>query len=248
LKNGPSSLILQPRDRLLLRNLALLRLLDRRQIEQLAGFHSVSRANVRLAKLRRASLISRYFAATATGSRRSVYGLTKQGAAEVPLPHVPLKWKPDSILLGNSFAAHQLALSDIYIGAMSGPDIRWWTFSVPPVPSIPIIPDAAIESPTQSFFLEMDLGTEPTSVWSRKVAHYLKLAASGAFREIVVHPQFAVLVVTDDEERMHLLRRHIAKQTQKLFWFQTLSIIQRQEFWSASWLRSGGSALSPPGA
>jgi hypothetical protein len=94
----------------------------------------------------------------------------------------------------------------------------------------------------------MDLGTEALPVWSRKVTEYLKLAATGAFREIVSHPQFAVLVVTDTEERMHLLRRHIAKQTQKLFWFQTLSNIKRQGFWSAFWLRSEGSALSPPGA
>jgi Replication-relaxation len=192
-------------------------------------------------------LIARYFTATATGSRRSVYALTKQGAAEVQLPHVPFKWKPDTVLLGNSFAAHQIALSDIYIGAMVSPEMRWRTFSVPPVPSIPIIPDAQIENATQSFFVEMDLGTEPLPVWTRKVALYLKLASSGAFREIVSHPQFAVLVVTDAEERMHLLRRHIAKQTQKLFWFQTISIIQRQGFWSASWLRSEGSALSPPG-
>jgi hypothetical protein len=233
---------------LLLRSLALLRLLDRRQIEQLVGFHSVSRANVRLARLRHSGLIVRYFTATATGSRRSVYALTKRGATEVQLPHIPLKWKPDSILLGSSFAAHQLALSDIYIGAMAGPDVLWRTFSVPPVPSIPIIPDAAIMSPAQLLFLEMDLGTEPLPVWSRKAALYLKLASSGAFREIVPHPQFAVLVVTDDDERMHLLRRHIAKQTQKLFWFQTLSIIQGQGFWSASWLRPEGSALSPPGA
>jgi hypothetical protein len=131
---------------------------------------------------------------------------------------------------------------------MGGPDIRWRTFPVPPVPSISVIPDAQIESSAQSFLLEMDLGTEALPVWSRKVTEYLKLAATGAFREIVSHPQFAVLVVTDTEERMHLLRRHIAKQTQKLFWFQTLSNIKRQGFWSAFWLRSEGSALSPPGA
>jgi hypothetical protein len=230
-----------------LERLALLRLLDRRQIEQLAGFHSVSRANVRLARLRHAGLVARYFTAAATGSRRSVYGLTKRGAAEVSAMHVPFKWKPDSVLLGNSFAAHQLALSDIYIGAAVGQDVRWRTFLAPQVPSIPIIPDAAIEIPGQSFFLEMDLGTEPTGIWNRKVALYLKLAVSGAFREIVSHPQFAVLVVTDAEERMHLLRRQIAKQTPKLFWFQTLSTIKRQGFWSASWLRPEGSALSPPG-
>jgi hypothetical protein len=248
LRGGTESLILQPRDRTVLEKLALLRLLDRRQIEQLAGFHSISRANVRLAKLRHAGLIVRYFTASATGSRRSAYGLTKRGASEIHTTHVPFKWKSDSILLGNSFAAHQLALSDIYLEASRCRDIRWKTFPSPPVSSIPIIPDALIESSAQSFFLEMDLGTEPTSVWNRKVVQYLKLAASGIFRHVVTHPQFAVLVVTDAEERMHLLRRHISKQTQKLFWFQTVSTIQRQGFWSASWLRSEGSALSPPGA
>jgi hypothetical protein len=167
---------------------------------------------------------------------------------EVGLGFTRYQNNPDAILLGNSFATHQLALSDIYIEAMGGRDIRWRTFSVPPVPSIPIIPDAAIESPAQSFFLEMDLGTEPLPVWSRKVAQYLKLAASGTFREIVAQSQFAVLVVAVTDERMHLLRRHIAKQTPKLFWFQTLSTIQRQGFWSAFWLRSEGSALSRPGA
>jgi hypothetical protein len=233
---------------MLLRKLGLLRFLDRNQIEQLAGFHSVSRANVRLAKLRNAGLITRYFTATMTGSRRSVYALTKSGAEEIQAHHVPLRWKPDSYLVGNSFAAHQLAMSDIYIDAANGQDIRWRTFPTPPVPSIPIIPDAVIETATQPFFLEMDLGTETMPVWTRKVALYLELAGSGAFREFIHHPQFAVLVVTDTEERLEQLRRHIAKQTPKLFWFQTLSTIKRQGFWSASWLRPQGDTRSLPGA
>lgn len=246
--NGTDRVVLQRRDRLLLEKLGLLRLLDRIQIEQLAGFHSVSRANVRLAKLRRAGLITRYFSATATGSRRSVYALTKPGSAMVCVPDVSFKWRPDSILLGNSFATHQLALSDIYIGAAAGQAIRWRTFPTPLVPSIPLIPDALIETSAQAFFLEVDLGTEPLPVWSRKVTLYLKLAVSGAFREHIARPKFAVLVVTETNDRLEQLRRHITKQTQKLFWFQTLSIIQRQGFWADSWLRSTGETLSPPGA
>ena len=246
--SGTSRIVVQPRDRILLERLALLRLLDRRQIEQLAGFHSVSRANVRLARLRQDGLITRYFTATATGSRRSVYSLARQGAAEIHVAHASFKWRPDSILLGNSFAAHQLAVNDVYICAASAQEIRWRTFSVPPFQSIPIIPDAAIETSAQSFFLEMDLGTESLPIWSRKVSLYLKLAMSGAFREFVAHPQFGVLIVTETDARLEQLRRHIAKQTQKLFWFQTLSIIQRQGFWAASWLRSTGETLSPPGA
>jgi hypothetical protein len=248
LPSGTSRIVLQPRDRILFERLGMFRLLDRMQIEQLAGFHSVSRANVRLAKLRQTGLIARYFTATATGSKRSVYGLTRKGAAEIHVSHTPFKWKPDSILFGNSFASHQLALNDVYIYAVSGHGIRWRTFSMPLFQSIPIIPDASIETSAQSFFLEMDLGSEPLPVWSRKVSLYLKLALSGAFQEFVSHPRFGVLIVTETDARLEQLRRHIAKQTQKLFWFQTLSIIKRQGFWAASWLRSTGKTLSPPGA
>jgi hypothetical protein len=247
LKNGGSPLILQPRDLSLLRSLVLLRILDRRQIEQLAGFHSVTRANVRLARLRKAGLIVRYYTATSTGSRRSIYGLTKCGALEAQSPFVPLRWRPDSFLLGNAFVAHQLALNDLYI-AVSGNGIEWQTPSSPLSPAIRLIPDAYIADSQRSFFLEMDLGTETLAVWTQKTAAYLKLVITGAYRDIIPHPRFAVLVVTDDDARLEALRRHIAKQTSKLFWFSTLDIIKLQGFWSASWLRATGDNHSPPGA
>lgn len=248
MKTGVRRLILQPRDRLLLEKLGILRLLDRKQIEQLAGFHSAVRANVRLLRLRKAGLIVRYCAATSTGSRRSVFALSKQGAAEVHIAYAGIRWPPDTVLLGNSFAAHQLALNDIYIAALNSPGARWFTFAAAPFPAVPIIPDAAIITPNQTFLVEMDMGTEPLSVWSRKAALYMKLALSGGFRDIFPHPQFAVLVVTDSEPRLQSLRRHIAKQTQKLFWFATLSAIKEQGFWSVSWLRPHGDTLSLPGA
>ena len=248
MQNGASRIVLQPRDRILLDRLATLRLLTRDQIEKLAGFHSLSRVNVRLGKLRRAGMIVRYYIATSTGSRRSVYALTRQGAAEIHRPYLPLKWQPDSPLFGNSFAAHQLALNDLYIAAGIDRNTIWQTFRAPPLPSIPIIPDSCIQTASQLLFVEMDLGTESLHVWNRKVAHYIKLAISGAHREIAPFPVFGVLVIAEDEKRLGLLRRHIAKQTQKLFWFQTLSIIQRQGFWAASWLRSTGETLFLPGA
>lgn len=231
----------------MLRSLALLRILDRRQIEQVAGFHSVSRVNVRLARLRREGLIVRYYTATSTGSRRSVYGLTKRGALEAQSPFVPLRWRPDSFLLGNAFVAHQLALNDLYIAA-SGNAIEWQTPSSPLSPVVRLIPDAYLADSQRSFFLEMDLGTETLAVWTQKTAAYLKLAVTGTHRDIIPHPYFAILVVTDDKVRMETLRRHIAKQTTKLFWFSTLDIIKRQGFWSTSWLRATGNDRSPPGA
>jgi hypothetical protein len=97
-------------------------------------------------------------------------------------------------------------------------------------------------------FVEMDLGTESLNIWSRKVDLYLKLAVTGAHRQIAPYPHFGVLVVAIHEDRLKSIRRQVAKQTQKLFWFQTLSIIQRQGFWATSWLRTTGETLSLPGA
>jgi hypothetical protein len=231
----------------MLRFLSLLRILDRRQIERIAGFTSISRVNVRLGKLRKAGLIVRYFTGSLSGSKRSLYALTKSGSIEAEAPFVHLKWKSDSFLLGNTFVAHQLALNDIYIEGVLGGGIGWKTFPQPLSVSIPLVPDALIEAELRAFFVELDLGTEQLAVWTRKTSLYLKLATSGAYRQIVSHSQFAVLVVASDESRMQALRRHISKQTQKLFWFATLDNIMRQGFWSSLWLRPGGDDRSPPG-
>ena len=82
---------------------------------------------------------------------------------------------------------------------------------------------------------------------SPKVSGYLKSPVTSSFAEITSESQFSVLVIATSDERLQQLRRHIAKQTQKLFWFQTPSIIQQRGFWSASWLRSRGETLTPPG-
>jgi len=222
-----------------------LRILDRRQIEVLIGFTSISRVNVRLAKLRKAGLILRYFTGTASGSRRALYALTKLGATAGGVLYAPLKWRPESTLLGNAFVAHQLALNDIFVATWGR--VRWTVFDHPLSTTVPLVPDALVESETQAHFLEVDLGTEPLTVWTRKADLYMKLATSGTFREITSQPRFSVLVITTSEQRMSALRRHILKQTPKLYWFATLEIIMRQGFWSSVWLRPHGDNRSPPG-
>jgi len=246
LRNGSKPVVLQPRDRVLLRNLARFRILDRVQIATLASFHSRSRVNVRLAKLRGAGLVIRYFTSTDTGSRRSIYALSKQGSTEVDMPPVPMTWKPDSIIIGNAFAAHQLTLVDLYIAALRS-ELTWNTPTAPLSPSIRLIPDVVVKIPNASFFLELDLGTEALSVFARKASYYITLAVSGEFKSVIPHQRFSVLVAASDESRLRALRRTIAKQTQKLFWFATVETIKRQGFWSACWQRPTGDDLSPPG-
>lgn len=247
MKNGIKQLVLQPRDITLLKYLARFRILDREQAALLSGFHSRSRVNVRLAKLRDAGLVVRFYTATGTGSRRSIYALSKRGAEEIQTAYRPLKWRSDSIILGNAFAAHQLALVDLYIVAAQNGEIVWRTPTLPLSKSLPIIPDAIITNSAHSFFVELDLGTESLSVFSRKAASYIRLAMSGEFHSLIPHPRFSVLVVASDETRLQALRRTIAKQTSKLFWFATVETIKGQGFWSTSWLRPSRDALSPPG-
>ena len=252
--NGSNNLILQPRDQLLMKALSELRILTRDQAGALSGFHSTTRVNVRLSKLRRAKLIQRYFIAGATGSRCSVYALTRKGAQTAQLPFQPLKWSADSVIIGNAFAAHQLALNDVRI-AMSepGPTLALWkTLDEPISPTAKLVPDALIERKIddmwRSMFLEVDLGTETLPTWTKKVRHYLHLATSGEYKTIIRADRFGVLIVTESEARLRLLRTHIARLTPKLFWFTTLNNIKQQGFWSPIWLRPEGDQQTPPGA
>lgn len=244
---GGKRLVLQPRDRSVLSALALLRVLDRKQVARLAGFTSVTRTNVRLSRLRQAGLITRYFTSSETGSRRAVYTLNRLGAAEIHAPFAPTRWRPDSIILGNAFIAHQLRVADVYI-AVAQAGVTWEQPSGTLDSSVSLIPDAFIQTATHAFFVEVDLGTESPKIWSKKIAEYLKFASSGAYKKAIRHPSFSVLVIAETESRLSALRRQTERQTQKLFWFATLETIMGRGFWSASWLRATGDQRSLPGA
>ena len=248
---------IQSRDLQVLKSLAKLRILDRDQISTLCGFHSITRVNLRLAKLKKSGLIMRYVIGSSTGSNRSIYTLARKGAEVVGATYAPPKWKPDSVVIGNAFVAHQLVLNDVHILASQIANEQTLSWSSPQEslsPSVKLVPDALLEiadsnnQPLRSLFLEVDLGTESLPRWTKKVQGYLKLATSGEFRRIVHTPSFGVLVVANSEARMELLRTHIAKITRQLFWFTTLETIKQRGFWSDHWLRPAGDRQAPPGA
>ena len=58
------SVVVQPRDRRLLEELATMRVIDREQAKQAAGFTSTSRVNARLLALTGAGLLRRFFIGT----------------------------------------------------------------------------------------------------------------------------------------------------------------------------------------
>ena len=61
LGNNTCTIILTSRDRLLLKEIAIGKVIDREQAKRIAGFKSTTRANDRLLKLTRAGLLRRFF-------------------------------------------------------------------------------------------------------------------------------------------------------------------------------------------
>jgi hypothetical protein len=251
--NNRRSMLLTDRDLRLLRAFPEAKLLDREQIQQLFTFGSITRVNDRLSKLHAAGLLRRYFLGTAAGGRKALYALSPRGAAAIGRDKV---WKfqraDGELLVGDVFVEHQLAVNWCWISLKCGPEsslIRFLRFNEPISPSLPLAPDGYAElkvrDVVQPVFLEVDLGTETSRVWDRKIELYLKLAASGEFQRIFQQPRFKVPVVCTSERRMESLRRIVRKHTAKLFYFSLLKTIKRDGMVASHWLRPEGAAHHP---
>jgi hypothetical protein len=166
-----------------------------------------------------------------------------------------IRWAQDSLITSSQFLAHQQAVNAAFIHVRFRPlppgvvCERWLNFNLPLSPSVPLIPDAyfeiAKEGSLYSMFLEVDLGTETSTVWTRKVELYLKLAIGGAFEHLFQKKRFRVLVLLHSERRLEAVRRTVARRTEKLFWFSTQDDLQREGLWNATWLRPSGEQRLP---
>ncbi len=239
--NSRIALVLQERDRRLLEALESMRVIDREQAKVVAGFHSTTRANVRLLALSQAGYLKRSF----IGSRQAVYWLASKGL------------KPEKQTGENAaepaglFLRHQLEINRArLLVQFSGIPVagwwfvRWQSFQKPLSGTVPLIPDGYFElgssQGVRATFLEVDLGTESGAVFARKASLYLTLATSGEFSKQFGRSQFRVLVLTTSPRRLQNLREGVAKLTDKIFWFGTLSALSRESFWTAVWLRPTG--------
>jgi len=244
--NEHPGMVIQRRDEHLLRELASMRVTDREQAKVVAGFGSTTRANARLLALYRAGLLRRFFQGTAAGGKKALYTLSPKGARLVGAPHAGLRYGNDELLATNFFVVHQLRANSIYcsvryqqIPAPGVAFVRWITFSQPVAPRL--VPDGYFEVSTPQgivgSFLEVDLGHEGSAVWKAKIESYLQYAASDGFAKQFGQPRFRVLVVANTEKRARLLRSVVRRVTEKVFWFASFEAIDRDGFWSASWLR-----------
>jgi hypothetical protein len=244
--NERSRIVIQPRDVRLLRELSVMRIIDREQAQVVAGFRSTTRANARLLALHRTGLLRRFFQGTAAGGKKALYALSPKGARLVDVSHQGFRHANDELLSTNFFVTHQLWVNRIYcsvkfrpIPASGATFVRWVGFSEAIASSL--IPDGYFEisvAPVAlASFIEVDLGHEGLSVWKAKVQNYLRYAASGDFERHFGQSRFRVLVVANTRRRAQAIRNIVRHSTDKIFWLSSFEAIDQDGFWASVWLR-----------
>jgi Replication-relaxation len=250
LKKQPN-MVIQERDRHLLRDLAIMRVIDREQAKVVAGFGSTTRTNARLLALTRTGLLRRFFLGTIAGGAKALYTLSEKGARLVGVPQTGPRRRQDEAVVADFFIQHQLAINEVYCAVKysnrmpAGIAFKlWMVFPKRPVPGLRLIPDGYVELETPSgvaaAFLEVDLGHERPRVWQDKVRNYLDLAVTGNFEREFKRHRFRVLVVADSERRLDAIRIVVLSATDKIFWFATFESIRRHGVFAPIWLRPKG--------
>jgi hypothetical protein len=246
--NDRRGIVIQERDRHLLRELALMRVIDREQAKIVAGFHSTTRANARLLALSRAGLLRRFFLGTGGAGHKALYGLSQKGAFFVGVPLRGPQRRANERLVADYFIEHQLTVNDIYCALKYGsafpPGVafhQWRAFYASLAPGYRLIPDGYVElrtsSGTLASFLEVDLGHERRAIWREKVKSYLQFALSGECTRQFGQDRFRVLVLVSTERKLQSIRKVVAAVTDKIFWFAPLESIHRDGFFAPIWLR-----------
>lgn len=249
---GTNRVIIQPRDLEILRTTALLRAVDREQARAIGGFTSITRVNATMLRLVKAGLLNRFFLGVGLGTQKSIYTISRKGAAVAHVSYRRLRRKSNGLYSGDIFLEHQLLLNDIFLSLQkNGASVtvqNWKTFEQP-LPSSAIIPDAYFELSkgelTRAVFLEVDKATEPKKTWKKKAAGYLSFALSDAFHKTFGHSQFRVAVITTTEPQLRRIQSAISGQTSKVFWLTTFSEVKASGFLSAIWRRPSGGEKYP---
>lgn len=248
--NRIGRIVLEERDRRLLSELAVMRIIDREMAMVVGRFGVGRRANFRLRQLTQAGLLRRFFIGSIAHGRKAVYTLSPKGRDLVSATLGGIHRPAGRLVVGDMFIEHQTGINQIYLAVKYRPTPdgvrlrRWVTFRQPISEGIKLTPDAYFEleagANLRAIFLEVDLGTEALSQWQKKTSTYLQLALSGEFSKLFRQQQFRVLVVANSDRRMANIRATIAKSTDKIFWFATSNSIYRDGLWSSVWLRPSG--------
>src|SRR6266851_10169685 len=105
--NRRVGIVVQERDRHLLSEVGVMRIIDRETGKIVASFGSTTRANTRLLALTRAGLLRRFFLGTSVGNRKAIYALSSKGAALIgATPRGPRRTN-NGLLVADFFVLHQ---------------------------------------------------------------------------------------------------------------------------------------------
>lgn len=248
-------MVIQERDKHLLRESAVMRVMDREQAKIVCGFRSTTRVNARLLALVRAGLLRRFFLGTNVGGAKALYALSAKGGQLIDMPMRGPQRRNDETLAADFFIQHQLTINELYCGlkyTALPPRIsfeRWDGFFAPIAPELKLVPDGYVQlqTPTGIFaaFLEVDLGHERGSVWKKKIENYLSFALSGNPIGKSFHRPFKILVIVPTERRLHSIRKVVAKNTNKFFRFATLKAIRQEGLFASIWFQPKGNSTEP---
>lgn len=253
--NNGKAIVIQERDRELLRELGHLRVIDREQAKIVGGFGSTTRVNARLLALTRAGLLRRFFLGTTFGGTKALYALSQKGANLVGVPLRGPHRRKDETFAADFTIQHQLTVNEVYCALKHGvlPQgtqfRKWESFFAPIIEGLRLIPDGYVELESSSgltaAFLEVDLGHEHGPVWKEKVARYLQFALTDTPEAKRFHRPFRVLVILPTERRLLWVRRAVADKTDKIFWFASLESIRRDGLFASVWVRPTGEERLP---
>src|SRR5260370_41986260 len=112
--NNPYGLVLQDRDRHLLRELSIMRVIDREQAKRVAGFGSTTQVNARLLRLTRAGLLRTVFLGTKGGGQKAIYALSQAGAKVVDVPLRGARRRNGEAIVADVLLSHQIANDERY--------------------------------------------------------------------------------------------------------------------------------------
>jgi len=265
-QNGLSKCVLRARDRSLLLDLFLHRVVSRDQIIALGHFMSVPRCNNRLRRLLDHGYVRRYSHAARGSGSQALYCLGRTSAPvvarilDLALLEVKSQVERDAPTM---FLEHTLGLVDLRIEfdrtavRMELTDYDWlpeplcrheysvrhagtWVKYV-------IKPDAYAcwncNGETKASFIELDLGHVSEQAFQRKVEAYRRYLADGVFAEAYGLDSFTVLTITTGKRRLHNLVSRTNSSGKPKFLFTTRAELVGNGLEACPWFNGDGHNL-----
>lgn len=216
---------LEARDRRVLAEALLHRVIRRADLQALGHFGSISRCNARLKALADAGFLKVIRELDGVTVRACLYSCTAKGS-QLASEELCFGLDESRMLqrhrLSNQAIRHSLRCLDLHVqfrNELTGKLVllRWFPellchhqFSRPGGPDITIKPDGlallGFNALRTHVFIEVDLGNVSLTRLSEKLSKYSLYRSSGAFSDAYGCDRFAVMFATTDERRLSAIR------------------------------------------